>query len=364
MPVGEFFWTNFIRRGKRELGVGDDFDPYRHWDLDLVVINPNMDPHITGIEVLEETDERKVVQTGFGATIERAATCPMPQYVEFETETFEQMDALRFDDPRRPPPLLRGDRRPDQLRGRRAEPRPAVVGRSGQRLRRRLLRLRQRLRAARDDLADHRHGERLFKIAEDPERLASSSSGWAISSSASSRGRSRRRATGCRACTSGATSPTPTACSSRPTTGGDCTSRNSSGSATAIHARRAQDHLPRLRQRLAGLRRHDRGRRGRLQSAGGQGRPRRRRAEAAIRRPLAFNGNIDVRVLATNDRDQIRREVLRKLNAAKGGGYILQSDHSVPYNVDPASYDYVVRLVREHEAVSAARDLRLRKARR
>jgi uroporphyrinogen-III decarboxylase len=62
----------------------------------------------------------------------------------------------------------------------------------------------------------------------------------------------------------------------------------------------------------------------------------------------AFNGNIDVRVLATNDRDAIRREVLTKLNAAKGGGYILQSDHSVPDNVAPASYDYMIQLVREH----------------
>jgi uroporphyrinogen-III decarboxylase len=62
----------------------------------------------------------------------------------------------------------------------------------------------------------------------------------------------------------------------------------------------------------------------------------------------AFNGNIDVRVLATNDQDQIRREVLRKLNAAKGGGYIIQSDHSIPDNVAPATYDYVVQLVREH----------------
>jgi len=65
-------------------------------------------------------------------------------------------------------------------------------------------------------------------------------------------------------------------------------------------------------------------------------------------RRWAFNGNIDVRVLATNDRDRIRREVLTKLNAAKGGGYIVQSDHSVPDNVDFDSYDYLVRLVHEH----------------
>jgi uroporphyrinogen-III decarboxylase len=65
-------------------------------------------------------------------------------------------------------------------------------------------------------------------------------------------------------------------------------------------------------------------------------------------RHWAFNGNIDVRVLATNSREKVRREVLTKLNAAKGGGFILQSDHSVPDNVDPATYDYMIRLVQEY----------------
>jgi len=63
---------------------------------------------------------------------------------------------------------------------------------------------------------------------------------------------------------------------------------------------------------------------------------------------LAFNGNINVQVLETNDREKVRAEVLRKLGAARGGGYILQSDHSISSNVDPATYDYLVHLVREH----------------
>jgi len=56
------------------------------------------------------------------------------------------------------------------------------------------------------------------------------------------------------------------------------------------------------------------------------------------------------RVLAANDREMVRREVLRKLNAAKGGGVILQSDHSMPGNVAPESYDYLIQLAREHGA--------------
>jgi len=100
VPVGEFFWTNFLRRARTELDVGDDFDPYRYWDLDMIVINPNMDPHITGIEVLEDDGYRKLVKTGFGATIERRSTYPMPNYLDFEIKTFEQAEALEFDDPK------------------------------------------------------------------------------------------------------------------------------------------------------------------------------------------------------------------------------------------------------------------------
>ena len=45
---------------------------------------------------------------------------------------------------------------------------------------------------------------------------------------------------------------------------------------------------------------------------------------------------------------QIRPEVLRKLNAAKGGGYIFQSDHSVASNISGKTYDAIVKLVREY----------------
>jgi len=63
---------------------------------------------------------------------------------------------------------------------------------------------------------------------------------------------------------------------------------------------------------------------------------------------LAFNGNIDGTVLANGNREAIRREVLYKLNAAKGGGFIFQSDHSVPDNVAPKDYAYVIDLLHEY----------------
>jgi len=62
---------------------------------------------------------------------------------------------------------------------------------------------------------------------------------------------------------------------------------------------------------------------------------------------IGFCGNSDIQVWESGDRDAIRREVLRKLNAAKGGGFIFQSDHSVSSSVSGHTYDYIVKLVRE-----------------
>ena len=63
---------------------------------------------------------------------------------------------------------------------------------------------------------------------------------------------------------------------------------------------------------------------------------------------IGFCGGSDIQVWETGDREKIRREVLRKLNAAKGGGYIFQSDHSVAADVSGQTYDFIVKLVREY----------------
>jgi uroporphyrinogen-III decarboxylase len=63
---------------------------------------------------------------------------------------------------------------------------------------------------------------------------------------------------------------------------------------------------------------------------------------------IGFCGNMDVQLWSSATPEELKAAVLTKLNAAKGGGFIFQSDHSVPSNVPGASYDYVVRLVREY----------------
>jgi len=62
---------------------------------------------------------------------------------------------------------------------------------------------------------------------------------------------------------------------------------------------------------------------------------------------LGFVGGIDVRVLATNDPEQVRSEVRSKLAAAMPyRGYIYHSDHSVPPGVTLETYRFLLEEVR------------------
>ncbi|MFW6161295.1 MAG: uroporphyrinogen decarboxylase family protein [Planctomycetota bacterium] len=348
VPVGEFFWTNFLKRVKAEWGVGDDFDPYAHWDLDFIVLAPNMDPHITGIQVIEDTPERKVVKTGFGATIEQRHDYPMPRYLGFETQSFEQVEALEFDDPK--------DRR------RYHEPIDDQINSVADTLNLGLPPFVDRVSACADDLCvfgsvcePHELIWRimgtenvLFKLAEAPDRMARFIErlgdflvGMVEGQAAAAEGKlSGLYIWGDVAYDKGMFfSPDLWRRLYKPQVQRICDAAHARGLKTIYHG--CGDASPVF---------------GDLIEVGVDGyNPLEAKAGldvVELKRRFgdrwAFNGNIDVRVLATGDREAVRREVLRKLNAAKGGGFILQSDHSMPDNVAPDTYDYMVQLAREH----------------
>ena len=99
VPVSDFFWGSFLSRWREELGLSPDIDIYRYYDLDWMVSIPNMDPHIKQFEILEETEEEVVVRTGFEAVIRKKFQDPMPAYLSFDTDTIEKVEAFQFDDP-------------------------------------------------------------------------------------------------------------------------------------------------------------------------------------------------------------------------------------------------------------------------
>ncbi|MEA3335210.1 MAG: uroporphyrinogen decarboxylase family protein [Chloroflexota bacterium] len=99
VPLSDFFWGSFLERWREELGLAPDTDPYVYYDLDWIVTIPNMDPHIKPFETLKETDEEVVVRTGFEAILRKQFKDPMPEFIGFDTDTIEKEEAFEFDDP-------------------------------------------------------------------------------------------------------------------------------------------------------------------------------------------------------------------------------------------------------------------------
>lgn len=348
VPVGEFFWTNFLKRCRQELPVGDDFDPYRYWNLDFIVLNPNMDPKVTGIEVLENTEARKLVKTGFGATIEQRSDYPMPHFLDFDMKTFEDMEAFEFDDP--------ADRR------RYFESVDDLINGVGDALNLNLPPWIERVKAYEKDfclfggvcepyeMIWRMAGTEniLMKMGEDPdavarfvERLGDFLVGITQAQIAAAGGRlNGMYLWGDIAYKNGMLfSPHYWRDVFKPQVRKICDAIHAAGLKVIYHgcgdARAVYDDLIE-----AGVDAYNP-----IEAKAGLN-------VVELRKQFgdrwSFNGNIDVRVLADGDRDAVKREVLTKLNAARGGGYIVQSDHSIPNDVAPATYDYLVQLVREY----------------
>ncbi|MDR2553131.1 MAG: hypothetical protein LBD31_08210 [Treponema sp.] len=112
VPVSDFFWTGFINRAKARWG---DIDMYRKFDLDYVVVNPNMDPVIRDFEILEDDGVNIKLRTGFGAVVRRSGSAPMPHFDSFSVGEPEEMEGFILEDARDRRRLYRaGD---DQING-------------------------------------------------------------------------------------------------------------------------------------------------------------------------------------------------------------------------------------------------------
>ena len=99
VPISDFFWGSFIARWRRELGLPEDANPYYYYDLDWIVTVPNMDPRIRSFETIREDDREVVVKTGFLATLRKRFDFPMPEFAAWDTDTIEKLERFEFDDP-------------------------------------------------------------------------------------------------------------------------------------------------------------------------------------------------------------------------------------------------------------------------
>jgi uroporphyrinogen decarboxylase len=108
IPVSDFFWGSFLNRWRNEKGLPADADIYRYYDLDLLVTTHNMDPHIKDFEILDESEDEVVVRTGFEAVLRKKFSDPMPEFIAFDTDTIEKAETFEFDDPADPRRFISG----------------------------------------------------------------------------------------------------------------------------------------------------------------------------------------------------------------------------------------------------------------
>ncbi|MHB1376070.1 MAG: uroporphyrinogen decarboxylase family protein [Candidatus Humimicrobiaceae bacterium] len=63
---------------------------------------------------------------------------------------------------------------------------------------------------------------------------------------------------------------------------------------------------------------------------------------------IVLTGGIDARIISTNDKNMIDKEIKSKVSYAKKKKYISHSDHSIPYNVDLDTYKFVIEKIKEY----------------
>lgn len=99
VPISDFFWGSFIKRWRRELNLPENSNPYDYYDLDWIVTMPNMDPKIQSFEIIKEDETEVVVKTGFLTTMRKKFDFPMPEFIGWDIDSIEKLEALEFDDP-------------------------------------------------------------------------------------------------------------------------------------------------------------------------------------------------------------------------------------------------------------------------
>jgi hypothetical protein len=346
VPVSDFFWGAFLKRWRDEYGLPTDADVYRYFDLDWRTTVPNMDPHLKPFEIIRQDEHEVVARTGFEAVLQKKFAAPMPAFLAFDTDTMDKLLAFRFDDPADPRRYFAaGD---NQLAGlgdtferhtpafvdtvKALHPDFPVFGQVCE-----AMEILGRIVSPENVLLWM--GLYPDEIGRVVERIGAYALGIARAEIAAGGGLLDGMIVW-----------------------GDVAYRKDMLFSPVYWRRHflpvvralvevCHEHgLPVIYHSCGNTRRIF----GDLIAAGVDGyNPLEAKAgmdAVELRRQyghrIAFCGNMDVQVWASGDREAMTRAALRLLNAGKGGGFIFQSDHSVPDNIAPEDYEYVVNLVR------------------
>jgi hypothetical protein len=99
IPIFEIFWLEFLKSWRKEKGFGEDADIYEYYDMDMVLVAPNTDPQIESFKLIEKNENYIIFKSGFGCTIKKADYCPMPQFIDFSIKSANDYDKFKLEDP-------------------------------------------------------------------------------------------------------------------------------------------------------------------------------------------------------------------------------------------------------------------------
>jgi hypothetical protein len=347
VPISDFFWGSFLERWRRELGLPKDTDIYTYYDLDWIVTIPNMDPHIRPFQILRQNGEEVVVRTGFEAVIRKKFADPMPEFLSFETDSLDKLAAFAFDDPWDERRYLRGG--DNQLAGVGdgfARDLPAWIDT--------VKSLHPNFPVYGSVCEAHEmlwrivgSGNVLLWIALHPEELAR----FIGRLHEFNLGITEAQIKAAGSLLDGMVIWGDVAYTRDMLFSPEYWRKQFKPGVQAMVELCHRYKLPVIYHGCGNVRKifEDFIEMGvdaynPLEAKAGLDVVELRRRYG---HRIAFCGNMDVRAWAQAGTEELRRIVLTKLNAAKGGGFILQSDHSVPSNVCGENYDFVVKLVRD-----------------
>ncbi len=344
IPRFDLYWQEFIDKWAREKGLGQDANITDYYDLDLVLCLPNLDPRIESFQLLERGSDYTLFKSGYGCTLKKADYSPMPAYLDFSVKSADQYADFVLEDPE-------DDRRycepsanilssagnvekpsfEDQLKAVRGKYPVMGVVLEGQELSWRirgmqelfvdLMLERDKVKRFIDRLEEFsiRAGLRQIKMGVDlmfiggdvayDKGLFYSPETWRYFFKPMLKN----------------------LCSEFKRAKPDIKLiYHGCGRALEIFEELIECGIDAYQslEVKAGLDVVE--------------------LKKQFGKRLAFIGNIDVRDVLTGSREALKRDVLRRLNAAKGGGYIPMSDHSVPDNVPVENYDYYMSLLEDY----------------
>ena len=348
VPVTDFFWSGFIKKWQKIKELDTNANIYDYYDLDLVVVNPNMDPVPNPPEIIEDSEEQIIYKSGWGSKVMIKKENPMPGYLEHSINNKDDYDKYEFHDPA-------DDVRYDEIRG--------DLINMGDSFNPEIPSLTDQIESLKNNfclfggvcepnevLTRARGQEGTFlDLAMYPEKVkkfAERSTDFMIEI-----GKEQLRRY---ECLTGMViwgdiaydkgmfySPDLWREIFKPSVARLCEElKNAKEGLKLIYhgcgdARAVFDDLIDVGidcynplEVKAGLDVVE--------------------LKNKYKDKLACHGGIDVRTLADKTKTDVKDEIMRKLNAAKGGGYIVSSDHSVATNVKIENYDYMVKIIREN----------------